>query len=299
MTAQPAKTILVTGGTGFLGSHVVHNLVTSGHRVLVLKRPSSNLDRLSPILHALSVYDLEEVDLSVPFKEYGKVDAVIHTATCYGRNGETEVELSRTNTSFPLHLLEVATSYNTNTFINTDTVLHKYLNAYALSKNHFVEWGKLFANRNRIRFVNIRLEHMYGPYDEVTKFTTRVMKDCLANVPEIKLTPGDQMRDFVYIDDVIAGYKVLLEKTESQRGMFQEYDLGSGKPVSIRLFVETVHKLSGSSTHLNFGALPYRNGEIMYSAANTEKLESLGWRCQTSLVDGIQKTMRLDKNLQK
>jgi CDP-paratose synthetase len=292
------KTILLTGATGFLGSNLAHKLVASGHRVLVLKRPSSNLDRLAAILPALSLYDIQGTDLSAPFKVHGKVDAVIHTATCYGRNGETTSEIFQANTAFPLRLLETATHFNTDTFFNTDTILYKYLNGYALSKNHFLEWGKLFAGSQKIRFANIRLEHMYGPGDDASKFTTHIIKSCLENVPELKLTPGEQKRDFIYIDDVIAGYEVLLEKTDNQADLFQEYDLGSGNAITIREFVETIHTLTGSTTRLNFGALPYRKNEIMNSEADIERLKSLGWRCQTNLSDGIGKTMRYEKELQ-
>lgn len=289
------KTILLTGATGFLGSNLARKLLASGHRVIVLKRSSSNLDRLASILPGLSCYDV--ADLSAPFKE-GKVDAVIHTATCYGRHGETAAEIVEANTAFPLRLLETASHFNTDTFFNTDTVLDKHLNGYALSKNHFLEWGKLFADCQKMRFVNIRLEHMYGPGDDASKFTTHVIKNFLANVAEINLTLGEQKRDFVYIDDVVAAYEILLENAGNQADLFQQYDLGSGKAITIRKFVETVHQLTGSSTHLNFGALPYRENEIMHSAANIERLKSLGWHCQTNVAEGIEKTMHYEKELQ-
>jgi len=67
------STILLTGATGFLGSNLAHEFVESGHRVLVLKRPSSSVDRLTSILPALSLYDIEGQDLSAPFKQHGKV----------------------------------------------------------------------------------------------------------------------------------------------------------------------------------------------------------------------------------
>lgn len=292
------KTILLTGATGFLGSHLAHTLVAHGHRVLILKRPSSDVKRIASILPYLTVYDIDGTDLSLPFIKHGKVDAVIHTATCNGKNGETVAEIFEANTAFPLRLLEAAVFYKSDVFINSGTVLYKYLNAYALSKNQFLEWGKQFSHEKKICFVNIRLEHMYGPGDDVSKLPTRIIKDCMANVPEINLTPGEQMRDFVYIEDVISGYEILLERAVSQAESFQEYSLGSGKAVSIREFIETIHRLSNSKTRLNFGALPYRENEIMNSEANTEKLENMGWRCRTSLLEGIEKTVRFEKELQ-
>lgn len=293
------KTILLTGATGFLGSHLARVLVANGHHVLVLKRPSSNVERIASILPALSMYDINGTDLSLPFRKHDKVDAVIHAATCSGRNGESNAEIFDANTAFPLRLLETAASFKTDTFINSDTVLDKNTNAYALSKHHFLEWGKLFAGGKRIRFVNVRLEHMYGPGDDASKFTARVIKDCLANVAEIRLTPGDQKRDFVYIDDVIVAYDILLEQANRQAECFQEYGLGSGVAVTIREFVETVHQLTGSTTRLNFGALPYRENEIMNSDADIEALMNFGWRCRTTLANGIRKTVLYERESQR
>ncbi|WP_061538993.1 NAD-dependent epimerase/dehydratase family protein [Collimonas fungivorans] len=293
------RTILLTGATGFLGSNLAQKLVASGHQVIVLKRSSSKLDRLASILPALSVYDI--TDLSAPFKEHGKVDAIIHTATCYGRNGESAAEIFEANVAFPLRLLETATLFDVNTFFNTDTffnsgtIVYKYLNGYALSKNHFLEWGKLFADSQKIRFVNIRLEHMYGPGDDASKFIIHVLRQLLANVPEIKLTPGEQKRDFIYVDDVVAAYEILLEKSDSQTDLFQQYGLGSGKAVTVREFVELAHKITGSSAFLNFGALSYRENEIMSSAADTERLNSLGWLSQTDLAEGIREMASQEK----
>jgi nucleoside-diphosphate-sugar epimerase len=243
-------------------------------------------------------YDIHGKDLSLPFREHEKVDAVIHAATCNGRSGESSAEIFDANTAFPLRLLETAASFNTELFINSDTVLDKNANAYALSKHHFLEWGKLYAGAEKIRFVNVRLEHMYGPGDDTSKFTARVIKECLANVPEIKLTRGDQKRDFVYIDDAVAAYDILLEEASRQTEYFQEYGLGSGVAVTIREFVETVHRIAGSTTRLGFGALPYRENEIMNSGAHTEALVSLGWRCRTTLANGIRKTVFHERPLQ-
>jgi nucleoside-diphosphate-sugar epimerase len=131
---------------------------------------------------------------------------------------------------------------------------------------------------------------MYGAGDDESKFTTHVIKSCLANVAELKLTAGEQKRDFIYIDDVVSAYMRLLEKAKQQA--FQEYDLGSGKAIKIREFVETVHKVTQSRTHINFGALPYRENEIMQSEADTKLLKSLGWSCKVDLAEGIKAVVK-------
>jgi nucleoside-diphosphate-sugar epimerase len=137
----------------------------------------------------------------------------------------------------------------------------------------------------------MRLEHFYGPGDEASKFTTHVINSCLRNVPELKLTLGEQKRDFIYIDDVVSAYLIILEKLGQFPDLFNEFHVGSGAAVSIRDFVEKVHHITGSKTQLAFGSLPYRKGEVMSSHANVEPLEKLGWFCKINLEQGLNLVM--------
>jgi len=283
--------ILVTGATGFLGSHLVKALLKQGHRVIVLKRSFSDTRRLKEVLSSVAVYDLDRSPLSDPFRDHGKLDAVLHTATCYGRGGESSSELCEANLAFPLRLLEAACSHGTARFINTDTSLERGINAYALSKKQFSEWGKLAADGGRIRFVNVVLEHFYGPGDDDGKFVTHVIKSCREGVPELKLTKGEQERDFIYIDDVVSAYQLLLEQQGCAEPAWAEYPLGSGETVFIRALVEMISRLTGSTTQLNFGALPYRQNEAMRSVADVGALEGLGWRTTMDLAAGLARTV--------
>jgi nucleoside-diphosphate-sugar epimerase len=101
------------------------------------------------------------------------------------------------------------------------------------------------------------------------------------------LTPGLQKRDFIYIDDVVSAYLVLLEKAQQMKDAYMEFDVGSGQAVSIREFVETVHQLTNSRTKLRFGAVEYRKNETMESNANTAALRALGWQSATDLETGL------------
>lgn len=285
------RVAFVTGITGYLGSHLAEALLAGGWQVIGLKRRSSSLLRLESILHGLVLHDLEETDMSALFNQHGKIDAVIHTATCYGRNGESISQMLEANLAFPLRLMDAAVAAGVGLFINSDTVLDKFLNPYALSKGQFAEWGKYFAQQKKIQFLNLKLEHFYGPKDDLSKFTTHVINSCLNNVPELNLTLGEQQRDFMYIDDVVAAYILLLAKRESLEESFTEFEVGSGVAISIRQFVETVHRLTASTTSLNFGAIPYRTGEAMFSQAHTNELKALGWDCQHSLESGLKQVI--------
>ena len=281
------KRVLLTGVTGFLGSHLAVALLAAGYEVVALKRKSSSLRRVGSVASDIVFFDIEGLDFDQFFCDFGKIDVIIHTATCYGRNNESVSEIFAANTEFPLRLLDAGNRAGVEVFLNTDTILDKYLNLYALSKNQLLQWGKFFSMHEKIRFGNIRLEHFYGPNDDPTKFSAYVINSCVGNIPELKLTMGEQKRDFIYIDDVVAAYLVLLEKMDDFSSSFVEFDVGSGHAISIREFVEAVHRISASKTQLAFGALPYRDGEVMLSEANIDPLKALGWTCMTSLEHGL------------
>lgn len=281
--------ILLTGATGFLGSHLAKRFLTEGHDVVAFKRGNSSLARLGDIAGDIAWYDLAVHELSLPFQEHGQIDAIAHVATSYGRNSEPLSSIFEANTLMPLQLLEVAVQFKIPTFLNTDTVLDPRLNRYALSKRQFAEWGRMVAQMAGLRFVNVRLEHVYGEGDSFSKFTTCLVRQCLQNVPEIPLTRGEQMRDFIYVDDVVDAILLLLERQAELPPGFVELGLGSSCVVSIRTFAELVHTLCPSTSRLDFGALPYRKHEIMNSETDTSLLASLGWHPRFSLRDGLQK----------
>jgi len=281
------KTIILTGATGYLGSCLAKALIAKGHKLIILKRKNSSLFRIKKIIPMIVSYNIENLDYSVPFKAHGKIDAVIHTATCYARDGETTTEVLEANIKFPLRLMDAAQADGVSTFINTDTILNKNLNLYSLSKKQLLEWGKYFSIHNEMFFVNMKLEHFYGPEDKDSKFIMHVINSCIKNVPELKLTLGEQRRDFIYIEDVISAYLVILDKLEIFTDFFNEFHIGTGTAISIRDLTEKIHFITNSQTNLAFGNLPYRKGEVMISEANIEPLLELGWSCKTNLEEGL------------
>lgn len=291
--------IVLTGATGFLGSHLVKALLKDGHEVIILKRSFSNTWRISDVLSHIYSYDIDKCTLNKPFREHLNIDAIIHTATQYDRHGEKYSEIVQSNVLFPLKLLEISTEFNAGIFLNTDSFINKnnngylHLIRYALTKKQFLEYGKLFAAMKKIRFMNISLEHLYGPFDDDSKFTTFIIKSCMKNVTELKLTPGEQKRDFIYIDDVVSAYCTLLNQNDTE--FYSEYELGTNKTVNIRSFIELVHRITQSNTTLKFGALPYRDNEIMESKANNDKLRRLGWQDKVTLDEGIKKIIELEQ----
>lgn len=278
-----------------MGSHLARALIQNKHQVIGLKRRSSDVFRLADIIHAIQLHDIDD-GLESVLVHYPDATLIIHAATAYGNQREPLSDLMLSNVVMPLKLLEWAVSRGDCVFINTDTFFSKasngytHLTDYIASKALFLQLGMRFAKASNVTFLNMRLEHMFGPFDGKEKFTTSIVRQLLANAPEIALTPGQQLRDFVYIDDVVDAYLAVIHALEQHglRGSLT-FEVGSGQPRSVMDFVTTAHRIVRSKSKLLFGALPYREQEIMRSEANLGALQALGWEPRVTLEAGIER----------
>ena len=284
------ETVLITGATGFLGSYLVHAMLKENFEVVILKRSTSDVWRIADVMDDIVIYN---VDIDSPEKAFveNSINIVIHTSCNYGRNKESNSEVIQTNILFGLEVLECCIKHNVNTFINTDTLLHKGLNSYTLSKKQFVEW--LMKLSTEVQIVNLKLEHMYGPKDSKTKFVPWVLSQFYSGVDEIRLTEGKQERDFIFIQDVISAYITII-KCRGQLEKFSEFDVTTGNFISIKSFVTKLKqayeiKTGECRTKLNFGAIPYRDGEIMSIEGDNRELLDLGWLPRISIDQGLNK----------
>ncbi len=291
--------LLITGASGFLGSALALNFLEGGHRVAILLRPTSQLDRLHGREAAFDLGRCESDEEIEAFISRIEPEVIIHTACAYGRQGENLVRIIDSNLRFGLVILQaVLRSKKPILFINTGTVLEENFSPYALTKHQFSHWGRFLASQptNQLCFVNVLLQHMYGPSDDPSKFTTHVLNTCHRNEPTLKLTSGQQKRDFIYIDDVVSAYSTLIEQ-RTKLSAIADIELGSGIASTIREFVLFVHKLTASKTKLQFGALPYRPNEPMYLKADISAMKSLGWQPKFNLELGLRRILELEFNL--
>lgn len=290
------KRILMTGATGFLGSHLLERLLreTPPPEITILKRSFSDTGRISHLLPQVTSFDLDRRPLEEVF-DPGNFDIVLHCATNYGRGQVSRSQIVEPNLLLPLRLLDLAAGRGTRTFVNTDTMLDKNVSDYTLSKQQFREW--LRRTDSGMTCINMLLEHFYGPGDDDTKFVTFLIGVLLEQRSEVLLTEGLQTRDFVYIDDVTEAFASVLRGADSQSG-YLEYEVGSGRPTRLRDFVTLTRDLCGNTTTtLKFGALPYRFNEPMNVVADVARLEALGWRSRWALREGLERTIRAEKAL--
>lgn len=300
--------VLLTGATGFLGSHLLKKFVKSKYEVVVLKRSTSNLWRIKDVIDKVKCYDIDQIDLRQVFEKEPNIDSIVHAATCYGRGEEISTDIVQTNLLFPLELMELAVKYGCPVFFNTDTFFAKstnkqyqYLNSYTLSKKQFLEWGKDFAAQKKIRFYNLILEHVYGENDNPDKFIPMVIDQCIKNVDHLDLTPGEQKRDFIYVGDVVQIYDFLLQNAEIRKSYYEEFDIGTGNSIEIKEAVKIIKATTQSQTILNFGSINYRDGEIMETNTDVTTMKKYGidkYKMR-SFKEGIQKITEINSSTKK
>jgi nucleoside-diphosphate-sugar epimerase len=135
---------------------------------------------------------------------------------------------------------------------------------------------------------------MFGPKDDGSKFIPFVISQLKENVEEIKLTEGKQLRDFIYIDDVVSAYLCSIEKVQFL-GSFTQFDVSTGTLITVKDFLLKLKRVyetvfGQTESKLNFGAIPYRPNEMMNVAVNNKSLIDLGWKPIYSIDEGIKKT---------
>ncbi|WP_460881859.1 NAD-dependent epimerase/dehydratase family protein [Pseudaeromonas pectinilytica] len=272
--------ILITGIGGYLGSQLANALITE-HEIAGTVRSSSKLDRICN-QDKITFIDVDKTDWSEQIKSF-KSDVVINTAALYGRKGELLSDLIHANIAFPQQILECIE--HDAVFINCGTSLPASVSLYAMTKNQFVDLAKEYCKSHSIKFVNLRLEHFFGANDDPSKFTTYVIHQCVANLP-LRLTDGNQQRDFIYIADLISAFKCILSSL-NQLNSFESIDIGSGIALKVREFVELVAAVTKTNSEIEFGAIPMRENELMYSCADTHQIETLGWNLNYKLPDAV------------
>lgn len=299
-----SNSFLVTGATGFIGSTLVRHLVRRKVAVCALirsKRDARFFGKpnryLSLLKHDLSTASQEELSRAFP-----KVSVVVHLAAA----GVTDLscdfrDLTAVNVSGTQKLLEAARDNGVRRFIHIGSCFEygsgesldegqelRPLSLYAqtkaeasrivLSSSLLFEWGTAV----------LRPFMVYGPGEASSRLVPYLIQNALAG-HQIKLTRGGQVRDFVFISDVIQAFMQAAE-LESVAG--EEFNICSGHGVRVKAVAEMVLQLTKSKSELILGALPYRENEAMSIVGSPEKaLASMNWSTETNLEDGLVKTI--------
>jgi len=299
--------VLVTGGGGFIGSHLARRLVELGAKVSVLIRPDSAAWRIRDIWDQISSF---QVDITQPSEAYELINAIqprkiYHLAAFVNPQRsldllETMIEVNLIGT---INLLKALADIEIDCFISTGTCeeygdgpvpfkeeqREKAISPYAASKVASTYICQLFSRLQDIPIVIVRPAVVYGPYQSEETFIGSVITACLkGQVPST--TPGEQTRDFVYVDDIIEGY---IRASLIKQAAGQIINLGTGVEYQLKQVVALITQLTKTRVAPNIGALPYRSGEIMqYYCSNRKAKEVLGWEPRVSLEEGLRRTIQ-------
>lgn len=303
--------VLVTGGTGFIGSHLVHRLLTEGCRVCVLVRPSRSPGRIADVLSDLSIWPGDVTDALNVQECVATIspEIVFHLAgATEGRiidPGLTGLDRSfDTNLHGSLNVIRAAQSAGSRLrkFIRLGG-LAEYGNGptpfreeqreapastYAASQVAVTHLGQMLARTLNFPIVTLRPALTYGPAQSEDFFIPSCIRHCLRGVP-FEMTSGEQSRDLVYIDDVV---DALLKAAKSSSVSGEVINIGSGRDCRIREVAETIVRMSGANIPLRIGAKADHPADIRCLFCSPAKAERiLNWRALTPLDAGLQKTI--------
>jgi len=306
MSELAGKRVLVTGATGFIGSHLTRRLVAEGARVSAFMRATSDRRSLADALDRVSVHEVDIGDADGVSAAMARIrpEIVFHLAAI----GMSEPFISpkvamRVNVHGTLHLLEAAHQLGVRRFVHSGTA-YEYgdaarsdplakegldpINIYAASKAAAWAFVRMYARTYGLPAVTMRLFAVYGPGQPPKTLVPSAVCAALEG-RDFPMTPGEQRRDFVFVSDVVEGY---LRAATAPGVEGVSIDLGAGQAWTIGEVVTRLFELAGSQGKPLVGALPYRPGETMKQVADTRAArELLNWQATTSLEDGLRQTV--------
>ena len=294
--------VLLTGATGFVGSHVARLLVSEGCEVHTVVRDSSDLWRINDVVPFLRLVrcDLLAVDELDVYLERIQPDLCIHLAW-YAVPGKylTSLEnLSLLNASLRLaarlaglgckRFIGVGTciEYDTSLGYLSEESPTKPCNLYAASKLALQIVLKQLANITGMEVAWPRIFYLYGPFENERRLAPSVICSLLRN-QVAKVTKGEQIRDFLHVEDVAAAIWAV-----AQSDLSGAVNIGSGKPVAVRDIVTQIGAILNRPELIAPGVLPYNPSDPLFICANNRRLtESTTWVPRHDLEQGLQHTI--------
>ena len=299
------KKILVTGGAGFIGSHLTKKLLELGAKVTVVVKYNSIIDspRLVDVWDKLEIIeaDLRNTD-SVSEMKNKNFDFVFHLAA-YNHVGDSfkhVLENVSSNLLSTVNLLNHGPKIKKFIHIGTSEIygIQKKLpfnvkekanpmSPYAVTKFSSELFSILKSKHTKLNLICLRPFNTFGPFQSEKAIIPEIIIKCLMN-KDIKTTEGKQTREFNYVENIIDGILFLNSKITHS---IEPINIGSNRPIKIKDLVKKIHKFSKSTSKLKIGYLDYRPNEIWNMQANNNFLKKKGWSPKIDFDEGLKRTI--------
>lgn len=314
--------IVVTGGAGFIGSHLIDRLLEAGHKIInidnfdpfyaeEIKRENikGHLDYDSYILHETDIRDKQALDKAIP----NDTDVIVHLAAKAGvRPSIAEpIAYQEVNVAGTQNMLEVAREKDIKQFVfassssvygknpnvpwKEDDAVLQPISPYASTKVSGELLGHVYSHLYDIRFLALRFFTVYGPRQRPDLAIHKFLK-LMSEGKEITLYgDGSTRRDYTYIDDIINGVMAAIEYNDS---MYEVINLGNNKTVELLELVEAIEEASAITAKKSFG--PEQPGDVKQTWADVSKANNLlGYESGFLIYDGLLKFSEWYKHKQK
>ncbi len=269
---QSRRRALVTGASGFVGSRVAIHLSESGWEVGALLRSESSDKQLDNRGRGIEIYRIDESFKSIS-DIIGKFlpDCIFHVAACtlHDYNPHQVSNLISSNITFGCHLVEAMLAHDIRRLVNTGTSWQHYkttkynpVNLYAATKQAYETILQYYVETRGLQVITLKLFDTYGAGDPRSKLLNLLEKARLTGVP-LTLSPGEQIVDLVWIDDVVRAYAAAASQFNDGEGFERNYGVSGGDRMSLRKLVEIYEDTFRVKGVAKLGARPYRSREVM------------------------------------
>lgn len=299
------KRILVTGGLGFIGAHLVKRLLNEGAKVSIIEIQNSQTWRLEAQLKNISIYEVDITDskkLEICIKDICP-EIVFHLAA-YGVNSAQNEYIKAANINIlgMINILNSLKDTDCKKFINMgscaeygdrkdlmkEDMYPEPVSIYGSSKASATIIAHQIARENNIDIITLRPFGIFGEGEERHKIFCHIILSILED-KEVRLTSGEQLRDYCYIENIIDGL-VMSAKSNLKSNIF---NIANGSLFPLKYYVDLIFKNIKTDRVPLYGTVKYRKNEMWSPGADISKIHTqLGWSPRINLEDGIVKTIR-------
>lgn len=307
MTKQ--EKVVVTGGAGFIGSHLVLELLKNNYAVTVVDNLSSGKqENLDLFKNVIEFFKIDINDTNAITKIFKNARYIFHLAAipAVPKSIEDPIETNHANIDGTVSVLVAARDAGVQKVIftssasvygnsvvlpKTEDINPEPLSPYAIQKLTGEQYMSAFRKFSNLETVSLRYFNVYGPrQDSHSSYATVIplfIETLKTNKSPIIHGDGKMTRDFIYVEDVAKANVLVAESTIGNGDVF---NIASGKPTSINELFSTIKKVVNANVEPKYG--PARIGDIQDSYADITKAErSFGFRPLITLDEGIQRTV--------